>query len=43
MHHTNVGITGAIRRNLQRTTISCKHSIAHGEKMCIFSINLLIF
>ncbi|KRX33107.1 hypothetical protein T05_15389 [Trichinella murrelli] len=32
MHHTNVSITGAIRRNLQRTTISCKHSIAHGEK-----------
>ncbi|KRZ85194.1 hypothetical protein T08_13734 [Trichinella sp. T8] len=32
MHHTNVSITGTIRRNLQRTTISCKHSIAHGEK-----------
>ncbi|KRX43094.1 hypothetical protein T03_1351 [Trichinella britovi] len=25
MHHTNVGITGTIRRNLQRTTISYKH------------------
>ncbi|KRZ48186.1 hypothetical protein T02_11763 [Trichinella nativa] len=32
IHHTNVSITGTIRRNLQRTTISYKHSIAHGEK-----------
>ncbi|KRY17188.1 hypothetical protein T12_423 [Trichinella patagoniensis] len=33
IHHTNVSITGTIRRNLQRTTISYKHSIAHGEKL----------
>ncbi|KRY44928.1 hypothetical protein T03_16287, partial [Trichinella britovi] len=32
IHHINVSITGTIRRNLQRTTISYKHSIAHGEK-----------
>ncbi|KRY07360.1 hypothetical protein T12_6995, partial [Trichinella patagoniensis] len=32
IHHSNVSITGTIRRNLQRTTISYKHSIAHGEK-----------
>ncbi|KRX33677.1 hypothetical protein T05_15932 [Trichinella murrelli] len=25
MHHTNVGITGTIGRNLRRTTISYKH------------------
>ncbi|KRY44046.1 hypothetical protein T03_10747 [Trichinella britovi] len=32
IHHTNVSINGTIHRNLQRTTISYKHSIAHGEK-----------
>ncbi|XP_003367100.1 conserved hypothetical protein [Trichinella spiralis] len=34
MHHTNVGITGTIRRNLQRTTISYKHIQLHMEKKC---------
>ncbi|KRY26563.1 hypothetical protein T01_15523, partial [Trichinella spiralis] len=32
MHHINVGITGTIRRNLQRTTISYKHIQLHMEK-----------
>ncbi|KRY24302.1 hypothetical protein T01_10239, partial [Trichinella spiralis] len=32
MHHTNIGITGTIRRNLQRTTISYKHIQLHMEK-----------
>ncbi|KAL1231519.1 Gamma-glutamyl phosphate reductase [Trichinella spiralis] len=32
IHHSNVGITGTIRRNLQRTTISYKHIQLHMEK-----------
>ncbi|KRX73961.1 hypothetical protein T06_12424, partial [Trichinella sp. T6] len=39
IHYTNVSITGTIRRNLQRTTISYKHSIAHGEKIVFWRLS----
>ncbi|KRY26566.1 hypothetical protein T01_14486 [Trichinella spiralis] len=38
MHHINVGITGTIRRNLQRTTISYKHIQLHMEKKQVVTI-----
>ncbi|KRX12696.1 hypothetical protein T07_3817, partial [Trichinella nelsoni] len=41
MHHTNIGITGTIRRNLQRTTISYKHIQLHMEKNSFFKIRTL--
>ncbi|KRX79768.1 hypothetical protein T06_13338 [Trichinella sp. T6] len=41
MHHTNVGISGTIRRNLQRTTISYKHIQLHMEKNSFFKLALL--
>ncbi|KRY07535.1 hypothetical protein T12_12244 [Trichinella patagoniensis] len=41
IHHTNVSITGTIRRNLQRTTISYKHIQLHMEKNSFFKLALL--
>ncbi|KRX48224.1 hypothetical protein T05_14194, partial [Trichinella murrelli] len=40
MHHTNVGISGTIRRNLQRTTISYKHIQLHMEKNSFYKVNV---
>ncbi|KRX67347.1 hypothetical protein T09_5912 [Trichinella sp. T9] len=39
IHHTNVGITGTIRRNLQRTTNSYKHFQLHMEKKFLYYKN----
>ncbi|KRX12982.1 hypothetical protein T07_9592 [Trichinella nelsoni] len=40
IHHSNVGITGTIRKNLQRATISYKHIQLHMEKNSFFKFSL---
>ncbi|KRX12983.1 hypothetical protein T07_11794, partial [Trichinella nelsoni] len=42
IHHSNVGITGTIRKNLQRATISYKHIQLHMEKKQVATICFIL-